>query len=54
MVPTAAVSSWPTCAVPVIPGWPVAASFTAVTSMVMVDAVVLSSVPSFTLNWKVA
>ena len=54
MVPTVAISAWPTRAGPAIPGLPVAASFTAVTLTVTVFAVVLSTVPSFTLKVKLA
>ena len=49
-----AVSSWPSRAVPVIVGAPVAASFTAVTSTVIVLAAALSDTPSLTLNVKLA
>ena len=48
-----AVSVWPTCAVPVMVGAPIAGSFPAVTSMVIVLATALSTVPSFTLKVKV-
>ena len=55
MIPVVtAVSVCPTCAVPVIVGKPVAGSFTSVTSMVIVLAVALSSVPSLTLKVKLA
>ena len=54
MVPTVAISTWSTRAVPVIPGWPVGASFTAVTLTVIVFVATLSSVPSFTLKVKLA
>ena len=40
MVPTVAVSVWPTCAVPSIPGLPVAGSFIGLTSMVILVGVV--------------
>ena len=52
MVPAVAASVCPTCAVPVIPGWPVAASFTRYTRKVSVYVAALSSVPSFTLKVK--
>ena len=48
-----AVRVCPTSAAPLIVGAPVAASFTAVTSMVMVYWA-LSTVPSLTLNVKLA
>ena len=49
-----AVSVRPVRAVPVIAGVPVAASFTAVTSIVSVLAAALSATPSLTLNVKLA
>ena len=49
-----AVRVCPTCAVPEIVGSPVAASFTGVTSMVMVLAGVLASAPSLTVKVKLA
>ena len=52
MVPAVAASVCPTCAVPVIPGWPVAASFTRCTKRDSVYVAALSSVPSFTLKVK--
>ena len=53
-VPVAAVSSSLTLAVPVIAGAPVAASFTGVTSILMVYSDALSSLPSFTRKAKLA
>ena len=49
-----AVSVCPTCAVPLIVGPPVAASFTELTVMVMSYPSALSSRPSLTLNVKLA